>query len=200
MFADKCNVALRPLNYLSSNDNYIYQGFGCNNEGEDGHFCFRCPNGIADTWSVHRSGGGAAAIKLYNNNYNTTRTMVLGRKPFKGLQLLPTTSGRHVLKAHIAYKGFADDSELSRRLLFSATVRGADGHDIVYWSSLHGRWIDDSASEWINDENLTQKCLEIPLDLVENNPVDVRIYFCWFSASGFIYVDPALELEPVVSE
>lgn len=200
VFADKCNVALRPLNYLSSNDNYIYQGFGCNNEGEDGHFCFRCPNGIADTWSVHRSGGGAAAIKLYNNNYNTTRTMVLGRKPFKGLQLLPTTSGRHVLKAHIAYKGFADDSELSRRLLFSATVRGADGHDIVYWSSLHGRWVDDSASEWINDENLTQKCLEIPLDLVENNPVDVRIYFCWFSSSGFVYIDPALELEPVVSE
>lgn len=88
--------------------------------------------------------------------FGTTRTMVLGRKPFKGLQLLPTTSGRHVLKAHIAYKGFTDDSELSRRLLFSATVRGADGNDIVYWSSLHGRWIDDSASEWINDENLTQ--------------------------------------------
>ena len=126
--------------------------------------------------------------------------MVLGRKPFKGLQLLPTTSGRHVLKAHIAYKGFADDSELSRRLLFSATVRGADGNDIVYWSSLHGRWIDDSVSEWINDENLTQKCLEIPLDLVENNPVDVRIYFCWFSSFGFVYIDPALELEPVVSE
>ena len=200
VFADKCNIALRPLNYRSDNDYYIYQGFGCNNEGEEGHFCFRCPNGIADTWSVHRTGGGAAALKLYNNNYNTTRTMVLGRKPFKGMELLPTTSGRHLLKMHIAYKGYMDDSDMFRRLMISASVRDSDGHDRIYWSTLHGRWVDDSASEWINDENLTQKCLEIPLDLVENNPVDVRIYFCWFSSSGFVYVDPALELEPVVSE
>ncbi len=200
VFADKCNIPLRPLNYRSDNDYYIYQGFGCNNEGEEGHFCFRCPNGIADTWSVHRTGGGAAALKLYNNNYNTTRTMVLGRKPFKGMELLPTTSGRHLLKMHIAYKGYTNDSDMFRRLMISASVRDSDGHDRIYWSTLHGRWVDDSASEWINDENLTQKCLEIPLDLVENNPVDVRIYFCWFSSSGFVYIDPALELEPVVSE
>ena len=200
VFADKCNIALRPLNYRNDNDYYIYQGFGCNNEGEEGHFCFRCPNGIADTWSVHRTGGGAAALKLYNNNYNTTRTMVLGRKPFKGMELLPTTSGRHLLKMHIAYKGYTDDSDMFRRLIVSATVRDSDGNDCSYWSTLHGRWVDDSASEWINDENLTQKCLEIPMDLVENNPVDVRIYFCWFSSSGFVYIDPAIELEPVVSE
>lgn len=200
VFVDKCNIALRPLTYRSDNDCYIYQGFGCNNEGEEGHFCFRCPNGIADTWSVHRTGGGAAALKLYNNNFNTTRTMVLGRKPFKGMELLPTTSGRHILKIHIAYKGYADDADMFRRLMISATVRDGDGNDSVYWSTLHGRWVDDSASEWINDENLTQKCLEIPLDLIENNPVDVRVYFSWFSSSGFVYIDPALELEPVVSE
>ena len=200
VFVDKCNIALRPLTYRSDNDCYIYQGFGCNNEGEEGHFCFRCPNGIADTWSVHRTGGGAAALKLYNNNYNTTRTMVLGRKPFKGMELLPTTSGRHILKMHIAYKGYAEDSDMFRRLMISATVRDGDGNDSVYWSTLHGRWVDDSTSEWINDENLTQKCLEIPLDLIENNPVDVRVYFSWFSSSGFVYIDPALELEPVVSE
>ena len=126
--------------------------------------------------------------------------MVLGRKPFKGMELLPTASGRHLLKMHIAYKGYTDDSDMFRRLIVSATVRDSDGNDSSYWSTLHGRWVDDSASEWINDENLTQKCLEIPLDLVENNPVDVRIYFCWFSSSGFVYIDPAIELEPVVSE
>ena len=126
--------------------------------------------------------------------------MVLGRKPFKGMELLPTTSGRHILKLHIAYKGYAEDSDMFRRLMISATVRDGDGNDSVYWSTLHGRWVDDSTSEWINDENLTQKCLEIPLDLIENNPVDVRVYFSWFSSSGFVYIDPALELEPVVSE
>ena len=199
VFVDKSNIMLRPLTYRSDNDYNIYQGFGCNNEGEDGHFCFRCPNGIADTWCVHRAGGGAAALKLYNNNYNTTRTMVLGRKPFKGIQLLPTTSGRHMLRMHIAHKGYVDDSEMFRRLMISATVRDSDGSDKVYWSTLHGRWVGDSASEWINDENLTQKCLEIPLDLVESNPVDVRIYFCWFSSAGFVYIDPVIELIPQTS-
>ena len=86
------------------------------------------------------------------------------------MELLPTTSGRHLLKMHIAYKGYMDDSDMFRRLMISASVRDSDGHDRIYWSTLHGRWVDDSASEWINDENLTQKCLEIPLDLVENNP------------------------------
>lgn len=200
VFADKCNVSLRPLSYLNTNDYNIHQGFGCNNEGEDGHFCYRCPNGIADTWSVHRIGGGAAAIKMYNNNYNTTRTMVLGRKPFKGMQLLPTTSGRHVLKAHIAYKGYADDSDMFRRFMISATIRDANGNDVTYWSTIHGRWVDDSASQWVNDENLTPKCLELPLDLIEKNPVDVRIYFSWYSGSGFVYLDPALELAPASVE
>ena len=104
-----------------------------------------------------------------------------------------------MLRMHIAHKGYVDDSEMFRRLMISATVRDSDGSDKVYWSTLHGRWVGDSASEWINDENLTQKCLEIPLDLVENNPVDVRIYFCWFSSAGFVYIDPVIELIPQTS-
>lgn len=196
VFADRCNVPLRPLSYQNADDYYIYQGFGCNNEGEDGHFCFRCPNGIADTWSVRRENGGAAALKLYNNNSNSNRTMVLGRKPFKGMQLLPAASGRHLLKAHIAYKGYADDADMFRRLMISATIRDADGKDTTFWSTIHGRWEDDAASVWINDENLMRKCLELPLDLAENNPVDIRIYFNWYSPAGFVYIDPAIELVP----
>lgn len=199
VFVDKCNIPLRPLTYQSSDDYYIYQGFGCNNEGEDGHFCFRCPNGIADTWSVHRTGGGAAALKLYNNNYNTMRTMVLGRRPFKGMQLTPTTTGRHMLKAHIAYKGYPEDADMFRRFMISATVKNADGYDRTYWSTLHGRWVDDSVSEWVNDSDLTQRCLELPLDLPNSEPVDVRIYFCWYSMSGYVYIDPAIELIPQTS-
>ena len=194
IFADKSNVSLHPLTCYDREDYYIYQGFTCNNEGEDGHFCQRTPNGICDTWSVRRVGGSSAALKLYNNSCNTMRTMVLGRRPFKGMQLLANTTGRHLLKMHIAYKGYPDDTDMFRRLIVSATVKREDG-DVTYFSTLHGRWADDSESLWTNDDNLTQKCLELPLDLPNSEPVDVRIYFAWYSSSGFVYIDPAVTLE-----
>jgi len=194
VFADKCNVTLRPLKTYDREDYYIYQGFTCNNEGENGHFCQRTPNGICDTWSVRRVGGGSAALKLYNNSCNTMRTMVLGRRPFKGMQILSNTTGRHILRMHIAYKGYADDTDMFRRLIVSATVKSDTG-DKTWFSTLHGRWTDDPETLWVNDDNLTQKCLEMPLDLPNSEPVDVRIYFSWYSGSGFVYIDPAVSLE-----
>ena len=73
--------------------------------GAGGHFALRCANGICDTWSVHRTGGGASALKLSNNVCSGAETMVLGRRPFNGMQLLPTYTGRPILKAYIAFKG-----------------------------------------------------------------------------------------------
>ena len=85
-----------------------------------------------------------------------------------------------------------------RRLIVSATVKREDG-DVTYFSTLHGRWADDSESLWTNDDNLTQKCLELPLDLPNSEPVDVRIYFAWYSGSGFVYIDPAVTLAALKS-
>lgn len=53
--------------------------------GATGHFVFRCANGICDTYSVHRTGGGASALKLYNNTCSSSEMMVLGRRPFNGM-------------------------------------------------------------------------------------------------------------------
>ena len=189
VFVDKSNSGLRPMSATTSRAEHIYQGFGCNNEGAEGHFAFRCANGLCDTWSVHRQGGGASALKLYNNSYTNAGTMVLGRRPFNGMQLLPKTTGRHILKAHIAFKGYAKPAELYRHFFVSAEVGGKTAY-----STLHGRWTDDSSAVWVNDSDLTKLVLEMPLDIREVSPVDVRVYFSWYASGGFVYLDPDIEL------
>ena len=192
VFVDESNASLSPMTTTSSKAQHIYQGFGCNSEGADGHFAFRCANGLCDTWSVRRTGGGTAALKLSNNTCSGAEMMVLGRRPFNGMQLTPTTTGRHILRAHIAFKGYGSPAELYRQFVVSATVKGK-----VYYSTLHGRWADDSASSWVNDSDLTQLVLEMPVDIAEVSPMDVRVYFSWYASSGFVYLDPAVELTKI---
>ena len=189
VFIDASNASVSSASASSSTATHVYQGVGCNNEGEEGHFVFRCANGTCDTWSVHRTGGGSAALKLSNTTCSSPGTMVLGRRPFNGMQLLPTTTGRHTLRAHVALKGYAKDSELYRQFIVSAECAGK-----TYYSTVHGRWADDSSSVWVNDSELTQLVLEMPFDIPEVSPVDVRVYFSWYSSGGFVYLDPAIEL------
>ena len=189
VFVDESNASLAAMTTTSSKAAHIYQGIGCNSEGADGHFAFRCANGLCDTWSVRRTGGGTAALKLSNNTCSGADMMVLGRRPFNGMQLTPSTTGRHTLRAHIAFKGYAVAAEMYRQLIISATVNGK-----VWYSTVHGRWADDSSSVWVNDTDLTQMVLEMPIDIPEAAPVDVRVYFSWYAAGGFVYLDPAIEL------
>ena len=189
VFVDESNTALHPMAALSSKTSHIYQGIGCNNEGAEGHFAFRCANGLCDTWSVHRQGGGASALKLSNNVCSGADTMVLGRRPFNGMQILPTTTGRHILKAYIAFKGYAKPAELYRQFFISVQIG-----EKTYYSTLHGRWADDPSSVWVNDSDLEQKVLEMPIDIPEVSPVDVRVYFSWYSSGGFVYLDPDIKL------
>ena len=107
--------------------------------------------------------------------------------------LTPNTAGRHILKVHVAYKGFQMD-EIGQNLLISISTQDAEGNTETYWSNIHGRWMDDSAAVWVNDTDLTQKCLEIPMDLTSVNPLDIRVYYYWKHATGFVYFDPAIEL------
>lgn len=79
-----------------------------------------------------------------------------------------------------------------RHFIVSATVG-----DKVCYSTIQGRWADDSSSVWVNDSDLTQKVLELPLDIPTVSPVDVRVYFSWYSSGGFVYLDPAIELKTV---
>lgn len=196
VFVDESNVAIRPLENNSDYRGKNYIGFVGNNEAAAGHFVQRNPLGLCDTWNVSRTGGSPACLKLWNNTYNSeTDMMILGRRPFNGMELLPETTGRHCLKLHIAYKGIADASMLYRQLMLSATVQGATQRR-VFWSAA-GQWQEDAAAIWNNDSDLTQKMLVLPLEWTETSVVNVRIYFNWYSPAGFVYIDPAVELEQV---
>ena len=109
---------------------------------------------------------------------------------------MPSATGRHVLRMHAAFKGFDSLDALQRRLVVTATV-DENGSPRVYTSSADGLWRDDSDAEWNNNSDLTQKALEIPLDITTLSAVDVRIHYGWYSATGFAYIDPAIELAAI---
>ena len=88
---------------------------------------------------------------------------------------------------------------MARAELYSPLFLSLDVGGRTFYSSVHGRWAEDSESVWINDSDLTQLVLEMPFDIAEVGPVDVRVYFSWYSSGGFVYLDPDIELKEVVT-
>ena len=191
-YVGRCNVPLCPVQ-LSTSAGDTHVARACGNAGETGHYTMLSRNVAADTWNVHRTGGADACLKIRNDACDTGNTMTIGRKPFRGLMLTPSATGRHVLRMHAAFKGFDSLDALQRRLVVTATV-DEGGSPRVYTSSSDGQWRDDPGAEWVNDTDLNQKVLEIPLDISTLSAVDVRIHYGWYSATGFAYIDPAMEL------
>lgn len=191
-YVGRCNVPLCPVQ-LSTSAGDTHVARACGNAGETGHYTMLSRNVAADTWNVHRTGGADACLKIRNDACDTGNTMTIGRKPFRGLLLTPSATGRHVLRMHAAFKGFDSLDALQRRLVVTATV-DEGGSPMVYTSSSDGQWKDDPDAEWVNDTDLIQKVLEIPLDISTLSAVDVRIHYGWYSATGFAYIDPAMEL------
>ena len=191
-YVGRCNVPLCPVQ-LSTSAGDTHVARACGNAGETGHYTMLSRNVAADTWNVHRTGGADACLKIRNDACDTGNTMTIGRKPFRGLLLTPSATGRHVLRMHAAFKGFDSLDALQRRLVVTATV-DEGGSPRVYTSSSDGQWKDDPDAEWVNDTDLIQKVLEIPLDISTLSAVDVRIHYGWYSATGFAYIDPAMEL------
>lgn len=195
-----CSCFIEEANAIPEQTSLSGSGVGqqyaisCASECENGHYTLRTQNIAVDTWNVRRVGGASAALKLWNDKWNNTGMVVLGRKPFKGKLLTAATPGRYILKCHVAWKNYANIGEMNRRLLVTATT-DEGGSPRVWCSSVNGRWADDSVSVWENDSDLVQKVLEMPIDVEEAGIVDVRLYFSWYSADGFLYVDPAFTLE-----
>lgn len=192
-FVEESNVIPEQIALSSSGVGQQYT-MACGSECETGHYTLRTQNIAVDTWNVRRTGGASAALKLWNDKWNSTGMVVLGRKPFKGKLLTAASPGRYLLKAHIAYKNYTNKNEMNRHFFITATVDEGTSNR-TYCSSVCGRWVDDSSAVWENDTDLTQKCLEMPIDVETAGNVDVRLYFSWYSADGFLYVDPAMTLE-----
>lgn len=192
-FIETSNVIPEYINLVST-DSAQQHAMVCASECEEGHYTFRTQNIAVDTWNVRRTGGAPAALKLWNDKWNNAGMAILGRKPFKGKLVTAAVPGRYLLKAHIAYKNYQNTDEMNRRFFITATVDEGAANKTTC-SSVNGRWVDDASAIWENDSHLTQKCLELPIDIETPGTVDVRLYFSWYSVDGFLYVDPAFTLE-----
>ena len=194
VYVGTANGALKSnIGETSTNVDNCYN-FICGNEVDTGHYTCRANNYICDTWNVHRNGGSPAVWKFISSA-DGTGTMSLGRAPFKGIQISPTATGMHSLSMHIATKGLTSIEEMNRLLTLEVAVPQVNGGKKIFFSPVHGQWLDDSATVWENDSELTQLKLVMPLDIpVIGEALDIKIHYRLYSATGYVYIDPVMEL------
>lgn len=199
IYVGTCNGPLKSN--IGGTATNVYNGYNviCANESDSGHYTCRSENYICDTWNARRTSGAPACLKIISSA-NGSGGMSLGRAPFRGFQITPAETGIHTLEFHIAAKGISDLSELNRRLLVQVTVPRANGTQEVYFSSTSGCWEDDSSAEWVNDSEMVQRKLVMPLNITEAGALDVKIHYQLYSASGYVYLDPAIALTPVAAQ
>ena len=177
----------------------VWNGYNfiCGNEMDSGHYTCRSINYICDTWNARRT-DGAPAVWKFTSSANGSGGLSLGRAPFKGLQLSTEEIGNYTLTMHVAAKGISDISAINRSILVQVTVPRPDNTEEVLFSSTSGRWLDDTEAEWVNDSDLVQKKLVIPFKITQpHQPIDVKIHYQLYSATGYVYIDPAMELTVV---
>ena len=177
----------------------VWNGYNfiCSNEMDTGHYTCRSCNYLCDTWNARRT-DGAPAVWKFTSSANGSGGLSLGRAPFKGLQLPTGEVGNYTLTMHIAAKGISDISAINRSLLVQVTVPRPDNTEEVLFSSTSGQWLDDSESEWVNDSELVQKKLVIPFQVTQAiSPIDVKIHYQLYSATGYVYIDPAMEISTI---
>lgn len=167
----------------------------CANEIDTGHYTMRTNNGLCDTWSVHRTGGSPATLKLSCNTADGIGFMSLGRQPFGGFQVTPDAIGKKTLRIHGAARNLTGLDELSRRVLVQVAVpRNGGGCDMAL-SSVCGRWAEDVSGSWTGEVGLNAFILDLPLTVsMTDTPIDVKVHYKWYSGAGYFYLDPAIEL------
>ncbi len=179
----------------------IWNGYNfiCANEIDSGHYACRSVNYICDTWNARRTGGAPAVLK-FTSSADGSGGMSLGRAPFRGLSVTPSATGMHTFTLHLAAKGLTSLADLNRKLIVQLTVPRANGTGETFYSPVAGQWLDDSDAEWINDSEMEQRKLVIPINITELGAIDVKIHYQFYSASGYVYLDPAVELTPASGE
>lgn len=164
-------------------------------------------NGLTGRWEGHsyrfhgetnaafRTGGANASIKL-TGDASDDNPLWLGKKPFPGLKLSPSSTGDAIVSVYIAHKLFTNPQDLLK--YFNVLVHSPDtaisGVNKCYSSSIYGNWVDDD-SVWNNDDGLTIKRCDIPIKIDRIDDIEVRIAYNWYeNTGGYLYLDPQLVL------
>ena len=178
----------------------------CLNYIADGQFMARNTYTFAKSWNVVRTGSNSNASIRFNNNScvqsNRPHLLVVGADPYKGIEITPTSLGKKMITCYLACKNF-DDVELKLGQEYCGIdvyVPETISEDIVtrhrYTSTTNG-WKEDN-STWSNDANLKTFKIEIPVDVKElEKPIEVKLWYNWYSANGYVYVDPDIKLTDI---
>jgi len=200
VYVAEANSVVFGSTLSSSSDHSNAEEFiGVGSQIDAGNFRLRTSNYLCQTWNVNRTGGATACLKLEGSaNSGSATFMGIGRYPYQGIEVTPTATGVHLARIYVAAKGFSSSEDLADKTQVEIEVPDADGRAKVYRSNLCGVWNDDADSVWNNDSDLTQYVLEIPVDIETTDAVQFRIFYNYYSASGFLYIDPAVTLTAIV--
>lgn len=196
VYVDYCNCRLRP-NTASTENRYNYISAICANEVENNHFSHRANNYICDTWTTARTGGAPVSLRMWNNYVNSTYPFTMGQEPFGGSKLTPTKLGENYVLVYGAFKGFSNPDDLSSKCVVQVSVPDGNGNYKRYFSNVNGLWLPDETSVWTGDNGLTQVILWMPIDVKTlAEQIDLKITYTWYSAAGYMYIDPAFKIYP----
>lgn len=213
VYINKSNCILMDENpyttiYLASSNN----SFVCPNYIKTGQFFQRNEVCFAKSWNTVRTGSNSQGSIRFNNNYagidSNSHPLVVGCEPYSGIQIVPSSTGKKVLAAYMATKNM-DASEIGYTGRIGIHVNCPEKYTDYYnaektnikqheYTSEAIGWQSDN-STWSGDTNLrTYKC-EIPIEVFTlDEPIDVKIWFNWYSVNGYVYVDPDFKLVDIV--
>ena len=178
----------------------------CLNYIVDGQFIAKNSHCSAKSWNVVRTGSNSNASLRFSNNHciqsNRPHKLIVGLDPYKGIEITPSSLGKKMLTCYIACKNF-DDVELplgNNYCGIDVYVPETISEDIVNrhrYSSTTNGWKEDN-STWSNDANLRTFKMEIPVEVKElEKPIEVKLWYNWYSANGCVYVDPDIKLTDI---
>lgn len=194
--------------YAASSNN----SFVCPNYIKTGQFFQRNEVCFAKSWNTVRTGSNSQGSLRFNNNYaginNNSHPLIVGHEPYAGIQIVPGSTGKKILTAYMATKNLdASETGYTGRIGIHVICpeKYTDYYNVEKTNLRHHEWTSEAIgwqsdnSTWSGDTNLrTYKC-EIPIQVYTlDEPIDVKIWFNWYSVNGYLYVDPDFKLTDVL--
>lgn len=176
----------------------------CPNYISTGQFFARNGYVYAKSWTVSRTGSTASASLKLSNNYqqNYPYPLIIGMTPYKGIELVPSATGKHKVTCYVASKMLTENElvSLNQNCWFEIRVpKTQEDGTVLYtvYTTKGNCWYNDE-STWSNDVELKSFKIETEIDVKESTtPIEVKIGYCQYSANGYVYIDPDIKLTQV---
>lgn len=204
-YVGKTNCILYSENPITNNPMTTYNmQLTCPNYISTGQFFARNGYAYAKSWTVARTGSTASASLKLSNNYQQKYAypLIIGMTPYKGIELVPSTTGKHKVTCYVATKMLTENELVSLNQNCWLEIRvpktQEDGNVLYTVYNTKGNcWYNDE-STWSNDVELKSFKIETEIDVNEaTTPIEIKIGYCQYSSNGYVYIDPDIKLAQV---